>query len=353
MSPHRPRLILLTVAALLVACGNDPDATPATDARAKAAVPVETVVAVSETLPRVLSGVGSLRADESVTLSSEIVGRVTHIGFDEGSRVRRGQVLFELDPAIYRAEAEQAEANYQLARRNHERAQELSGRGLISHADRDAAAASFQVAQAARSLATARLAKTRIEAPFDGIAGLRRVSPGDYVAAGQELVSIEAVSTLKLDFRLPEITLPLLRTGQRLQLHVDAYPGEVFEGELYAIEPRVADDTRSIGLRARLPNPEGKLRPGLFARVELQAGDPAPTVVVPEQALFPRGDKQFAYVIEQGAAALREVAIGQRVPGRVEILSGIAAGEAVIVTGLQRLGPGTPVNATPAAARGP
>ncbi len=339
------RFTLLAAAGLLAACGDPAMGTAAAPVgKPAAALPVETVVVASEPLTQLLSGVGSLRADESVTLSSEIVGRITRIGFVEGSRVQRGQVLFELDPAIYRAESEQAQANYQLARRNHERAQELFGRGLVSQSDRDSAATAHQVAQATRALAAARLAKTRIEAPFDGIAGLRSVSPGDYVSAGQQLVSIEAVETLKLDFRLPELALPVIATGQKLQVRVDAYPDESFEGELYAIEPRIADDTRSIGLRARLPNPDGKLRPGLFARVELGAGSPVSTLVIPEQALFPRGDRQFVYVVEQGQAALREVTIAQRLPGRAAISKGLNAGETVIISGLQRLSPGAAVS---------
>lgn len=348
----RTPLGLLAAASLLLACAEQERPGTAAPGTAPAAVTVQTAAVASEPLPQMLSGVGSLRADESVTLSSEIEGRVVRIGFQEGRPVTRGQLLFEIDPAIYRAESDQADAGYQLAKRNHDRALELFGRGLISQADRDSAAANFQVSQAARALAGARLAKTRITAPFDGVSGLRRVSPGDYIGAGQELVSIEAMASLKVDFRLPETALPLLATGQPLRVRLDAFPGQVFDGELYAIEPRVADDTRSIGLRARLPNPDGKLRPGLFARVELQAGDPAPTLVIPEQALFPRGDKQFVYVVEQDAAVLREVTLGQRLPGRAEVREGLKAGDAVVITGLQRLSNGTPVTISPAVPRG-
>lgn len=335
-------LTLLTLLAL-TACGKaEPEA--AGKPQGGAAVSVDAVTVASEMLPQTLTGVGSLRADESVMLSSEVAGRIQRIGFDEGRPVRRGQVLFELDPAIARAESEQAEASYQLASRNHQRAQELFSRGLVSQSDRDSTATNFQLAQAARSLAAARLSKTRIEAPFDGVAGLRRVSPGDFVTSGQELVSVEAVKALKLDFRLPEAALPLLSTGQSLQLQIDAYPGEVFRGELYAIEPRVADDTRSIGLRARLANPEGKLRPGLFARVELQADAPTAVLVVPEQAVFPRGNQQFVYVIEGSQAVLRAVTIGRRMPGRVEVRGGLTRNDVVITSGLQHLNSGTPVS---------
>lgn len=348
------RLTLLTsLLALLAACGESADGASAPAVVEDRSVVVETVVAREQALGQELVAVGSLRSDESVTLGSEVAGRITRINFDEGQSVRRGQVLFELDNAIYRAEFDQARAQAQLTQRNHERAIELFARKLIAQSDRDTAAANFEVARAALALAQARLDQTRITAPFDGIAGLRRVSPGDYIGAGQELVSVEAMSSVKVDFRLPESALPALQTGQKLGIEIDAFPGERFEGELYAIEPRVADDTRSIGLRANLPNPDGKLRPGLFARVRLQTGAPTPALVIPEQAVFPRGSQQFVYVVENGKAVQREVKIGQRLPGQAEVLSGIKVGEQVVVSGLQRLGDDTPVRIAQPAVKPP
>lgn len=348
------RLALLTsLLALVAACGESADGATKPTATADRSVAVETVVAREQALSRELVAVGSLRSDESVTLGSEIAGRITRINFDEGQSVQRGQVLFELDNTIYRAEFDQARAQAQLTQRNHERALELFARKLIAQSDRDTAAANSEVARAALALAQARLDKTRITAPFDGIAGLRRVSPGDYISAGQQLVSVEAMSSVKVDFRLPESALPALKTGQKLSIELDAFPGERFEGELYAIEPRVADDTRSIGLRANLPNPEGKLRPGLFARVRLQTGAPIPALVVPEQAVFPRGSQQFVYVVEDGKAAQREVSIGQRLPGQAEVVSGIKVGDQVVVSGLQQLADGTPVRLAQPATKPP
>jgi membrane fusion protein (multidrug efflux system) len=347
MTPWTQRCILLSIAAGLVACSeSSPIASKAaavTAVTAVTAVPVEVVVIRGETLNQELTGVGSLRSDESVTLRSEVAGRIERINFREGAKVAAGQLLFELDSAVNQAELSQAQANSKLAQRNDERAQELFGRSLISQSDRDTAAANREVARAALALAQARLGKTRITAPFAGVAGLRMVSPGDYVSAGQSLVNLEAMSLLKADFRLPEAALSQLRVGQPLQLELDAFPGEVFTGELYAIEPRVADDTRSIGLRARLPNPDGKLRPGLFARIKLQTAQNPSALMVPEQAVTPRGSQQFVYVVEDGKAQLREVRLGQRIPGRVEIVSGLDAGAVVITSGLQQLTPGVAV----------
>jgi len=332
---------LLSLVLVLGGCSRDPDSV--TIAPQQATVPVAAVTAQLQPLNRELVAVGSLRSDESVTLSSEIAGRVARVNMSEGLNVKRGQVLFELDDAIYRAEFDQAQANLGLMQRNHQRAVELNARKLIAASDLDSASANLQVARATLALARARLEKTRIVAPFDGISGLRRVSPGEYVAVGQALASLEAVSVLKVDFRLPEGALPALQPGQTLTVELDAFPNETFAGELYAIEPRVADDTRSIGLRARLANPDLRLRPGLFARVRLQVGTPEPTLMIPEQAIFPRGSQQFVYVIEDGHAAQREIQIGQRSSGRVAVLSGLVPGTQVITVGLQRLVDGAAV----------
>lgn len=348
------RLIVLAAAALLAACGKNSPAPAASAAPGAAlrAVEVEVRVVEPSELIRELTAVGSLRSDESVTLAPEIAGRVLRINFSEGQPVTAGQLLFELDASIYRAELEQARANLQLARRNSERADELYSQKLISAADRDTAAANLAVNQSTLSLAQARFDKTRILAPFAGVAGLRTVSPGDYVNPGQALVNLEAMRSLKLDLRVPEAALPLLRIGQELTVELDAYPGERFSGTLYAIDPRISDTNRSIALRARLANPQGKLRPGLFARVRLVVETQQAALMVPEEAIFPRGEQLFVYVIEDGKAAIREVHVGQRLPGQAEVLSGLRAGDTVITVGLQKIGPGTPVTArTPIAAK--
>ena len=317
--------------------------------------PVEAEVVKAERLAHEIIAVGSLRSNESVTLSSEIAGRITSIPFREGQPVSKGALLFELDDSIYRAELEQARAVLALSQRNHERAQELFERKLISTRERDEAAAKLDVDRAAVSLSEARLAKTRIRAPFQGVIGLRRVSPGDYVTAGQALAPLEQLSVLKADFRLSEAALPAIKVGQALNLEVDAYPGQTFVGRVYAIDPRLAEETRSIGVRASVPNDRGQLRPGLFARVRLVIAERPNAVLVPEQALLPQGDKLFVYVIENGAAALRPVQPGLRQAGRVEVVSGVQPGDVVITAGTQKIGPGAPVQpvnlAPPAAAQ--
>lgn len=316
---------------------------PAAGGGAPQGMPVEAEVVKAERIAQEIIAVGSLRSNESVTLSSEIAGRITGIHFREGQPVTKGALLFELDDSIYRAELEQARAGLALSQRNHERAKELFGRSLISTRERDEAAAKLDVDRAAVALAEARLAKARIRAPFDGVVGLRSVSPGDYITAGQPLAPLEQMSVLKADFRLSEAALPAIRVGQLLNLEVDAWPGQTFPGRVYAIDPRLAEDTRSIGVRARVPNDHGRLRPGLFARVRLVTAERADAVLVPEQSIIPQGDKLFVYVIEDGKAAMRPVQLGLRQAGRVEVVDGVQPGETVITAGAQKIGPGAPV----------
>lgn len=323
------------------------EAAPATPAAAGGGapqgMPVEAEILKPERIAQEIIAVGSLRSNESVTLSSEIAGRISGIHFREGQPVAKGALLFELDDSIYRAELQQARAGLALSQRNHERAKELFERSLISTRERDEAAAKLDVDRATVALAEARLAKARIRAPFEGVVGLRAVSPGDYIGAGQPLAPLEQISVLKADFRLAEAALSAIKVGQLLNLEVDAYPGQSFPGRVYAIDPRLAEDTRSIGVRARVPNDRGQLRPGLFARVRLVIAERANAVLVPEQSVIPQGDKLFVYVIEDGKAAMRPVQLGLRQAGRVEVVDGVKAGDTVITAGVQKIGPGSPV----------
>lgn len=338
-----PTLLLLSALALS-ACKDAEGGKKGPDkGAAKPAVPVEVVTVGTATLAREIVAVGSVRSDESVTLSPEITGRIARIGFEEGQPVKRGQVLFELDDAVHRAQLAQAQADLSLAQRNYKRGLELFERNLISQQERDTLASAQEAAAASVSLARAQQAKTRIVAPFAGIAGLRQVSPGDYVNPGLALVNLEAVSRVKIDFRVPELALPQLSKGQPLNIEFDAWPGEQFHGEVYAIEPRVADTTRSVGLRARLDNADGRLRPGLFARVRLQTGARDQVVAIPEQSVFPRGEQQFVYRISEGKAQEREVKLGQREPGSVEVTEGLKAGDIIVSSGLQKLSNGASV----------
>jgi membrane fusion protein (multidrug efflux system) len=299
-----------------------------------------------------VAAVGTLRAAESVVLKPELAGRVEKVHFEEGQLVAQGAPLFSLDASLMRAELREWEANVAQSQREAQRAAELVARKLISQSDVDAKNSVHVVNMARLSSAKARMEKTVIRAPFKGIVGLRQVSPGAYLNIGDPLVSVTQVDPLKLDLRVPEIYLARVAAGQRLTVELDAFPGQKFNGNVSAVDPQLDPNGRSVVLRASLANPEGKLRPGLFARVTLELGRRENALQVPEQALWPQGDKQFVYEVKDGKAALTEVKIGARKAGWVEIVSGLTPAAEIITAGQLKIGPGMPVKAVPAAAAG-
>jgi membrane fusion protein (multidrug efflux system) len=187
-----------------------------------------------------------------------------------------------------------------------------------------------------------------IRAPFGGVAGLRKVNVGDYVDAGQDLVDLVRLDPLEIDLRAPEVVLGSLAVGQRVEFGVDAFRGETFPAVVVAIAPTVDAGGRSVSLRARLDNPDARLRPGMSARVRIVLATNARALVVPEQAIVPMGEGKNVYVVVDGKAKLVPVTVGVREPGVVEIASGLKDGDQVIVSGLQKVGDGAPVAATPA-----
>jgi len=306
-------------------------------------VAVETTLVARAPLARSITAVGSLRSNETVMLRPEVAGLIREIGFQEGQPVKKGQVLLRLDDAIARAEFAQASANLALAQSQNNRAASLQAEGFISKQGRDEAASNLAVQQAALALARARLDKTTIAAPFSGVIGLRNVSVGDYVNAGQDLVQLEAINPLKLDFRISEAYLTQVRVGQTLAVSFDALPEAARAGKVIAVSPVVDAGGRSLLVRAQAPNDDGRLRPGMFARVQLLFAE-EDALVVPETALAPAGQVQYVYRVKDERAERVEVSIGERRDGRVEIRRGVAAGEAVVVAGLQRLSDGARVS---------
>ena len=308
-----------------------------------AGVPVEVVKVATASLPQSITTVGSLRSDESVTIRPEVAGRVAAINFQEGQRVAKGAVLLRLDPSINEAEVLQARANLKLARSKYERAVDLSKSNFISGQARDEAENNLRVAEAAVALVEARLAKTEIRAPFAGVIGLRSVSIGDYVKEGADIVNLESIDLLKVDFRVPEVYMRLVKAGQPLQVALDAYPGKTFEGRVFAVNPLLDAAGRAVVIRAQVKNADAALRPGMFARVRLITSESTDSLVVPEQALVPQGSEQFVFKVVDGRAVRAKVEVGQRREGKVEVVSGVTAGEVVVVSGHQRLRDGVPV----------
>lgn len=289
-----------------------------------------------------VAAVGTLKSNESVVLRPEIAGRVASIGFKDGAIVAKGTVLVVFDAAIQDAELLQARANLALAKSSYERNVELVGKKFLSQQALDSSAATLKVQEAAVQLAEAKAARMRIKAPFTGMVGLRNVSVGDYLKDGQDLINIEDVATLRVDFKLPENYLGRINKGQSVEVVTDALPSERFTAVLDAIDPMVDQNGRSISARARLDNAKGKLRPGMFVRVRLLFGERKAVLMVPEQAIVPGGQPAVFKVVDD-KASLVKVKLGVRRAAQVEVVEGLAAGDLVVTAGQLKLREGAAV----------
>lgn len=285
--------------------------------------------------------VGTLRSRQGVMLRPEVSGRISRLGFNDGQRVSRGQVLVQLDDTLQQAQLQQAKAQASIARTNLERNRELVAQNFVSKSAVDQTAAAMEVAEAQVALAQAQLMRMRIVAPFAGVAGIGAVSVGDYVKDGAELVNIEDTGSMVVDFRLPERVLSRLKVGQGVDVTLDGLAGRSFTGRVDAFDSQLDANGRSLLVRARLDNRDGVLRPGMFARARLVFEVRDNALVVPEEALVPQGGKQYLLkVVEEGGAKVTqriEARLGLRVPGKVEILEGVVAGDIVVTAGQSRL----------------
>jgi membrane fusion protein (multidrug efflux system) len=280
---------------------------------------------------------GTLRANETVTLRSEVAGRVVRLGFTDGARVSKGTILVALDASLSAAELEQARAELSLSKANFDRTAELAQRNFVSASAKDQAAANLKVQEAKLKLAEAKLAKSDIRAPFNGVMGLRNLSPGDFVKDGADLAIIEDISTMKVDVRLPERYFGRVKPGMAIVLTLDSMPGKTFTAKLAAIDAQIDANGRSLLARGQLANPAGVLRTGMFARARLVLRENPDALVIPEEALIPQGAEVFVYRIEAGKAMRTAVKPGSRTDGKVEILSGLAEGDQIVTAGQLRL----------------
>lgn len=340
---------------------------PAASALQAAGVEVAQVETVS--LRDDAQSVGSLRSRQSVMLRPEVAGRVKALGFSDGARVRKGQLLVQLDDTLQRAEVMQAQAQVSIAQATLKRNQELVAQNFVAQRVLEESAANVQVVQAQLALSLARLARMAIRAPFDAMAGIRNVNLGDFVKDGADLVNLEDTSSMYVDFRLPERYQDKLSPQQTVELALDALPGRVFKARVDAIDPLLDANGRSVSVRAVLPNTWGELlqgdrrvgvpgdaaplRPGMFARVTTVFSVNEAALVVPEEAIVPQGGRQFVIKVVAPSAlpvapenlppearfvSLRqEVELGVRRLGKVEITEGLKAGQTVVVAGQQRL----------------
>ncbi len=310
-------------------------------------IPVKVATVTAETLKVEVTAVGTLRADETVIIRPEISGRVAILHFKEGQAVSAGEPLVTLDQAEYQAQLTGSVAQTGLEEISYQRLQDLQRKNLSSPQTVDESKARLDAARAAQKLAQVRLDKTVIRAPFAGTIGLRLVSPGAYLKPGDDIANLESLGAMKLDFRVPETYLARLATGQTLTARVDAWLDQSFEGIIYAIDPAVDPETRTVLLRARLPNKGNKLRPGLFARVNLVLEQRENALIAPEQAIVPLGQTPFVYRVVDGKAVKTPVRLGLRRPGRVEILDGLNAGDQVVTDGQLKIRDGADVKVLP------
>ena len=305
--------------------------------------------------------VGTVRAYESITVTAKVAGVISEIGFEEGQKVKAGNVLVQLDAAERQADIDQAiaEANRAIAQRNEiaiklERAQALNRTGAGTSAQVEDLTAQMKSlegaiasAQAQRKAAEARLQDLTIRAPFNGRVGTRSVSLGAYIAPGTRITSLDDLSKVRLDFAVPENLLGRLEPGQPVTAISAAYKGRTFSGKVSTIDPRIDQATRTARLTTEFDNPDEALKPGMFLAVKLAVSSNDEAVVVPEEAIVSEGLRHVVYPVKDNKVERRVITIGQRQGGKVEVVEGLKAGETIVVLGVQRVRPGAEVIARP------
>lgn len=307
-------------------------------------VTVEVAKVVGMKLQDEINAAGAIQSNQSVMLRPEVAGRIVKLNFADGQTVKKGQVLVALDSAVNRAEVQQAQAELSIAKANFRRNAELAQQKFIAERVKEESAVNVQVLEARLALAQARLSKFAIKAPFSGIVGIRNVSVGDYVKDGADLVNLEDISSVKVDFRVPEKFIDRVQKGQAIEIMVDALPGKAFRAQVDAIDPQIDNSGRSALLRGRIANPEIKLKPGMFARVKLILDERDNAMVIPEEAIVPVGNKRTVWKIVEARAQRTEVRTGLRRDAKVEITEGLSIGDIVVTAGQMRLKEdGTPV----------
>lgn len=306
-------------------------------------VPVVLAAVRSGTVTEAIDAVGTTRAREAVTITAKTTGIVDTIAFEDGQTVAAGAPIIRLDRAELEATVTSAEAELRNARQLLNRAEALSRSRNIAQAEVDTLRADADVRTAALAAQQARLADRVITAPFAGTLGMRQVSLGALVSPGTEIVTLDDLTRVKVDFNLPEVLLPQLTPGLTLEVRSDAYPDRSFTATVTSVSTRIDPATRSVTTVAEIDNRDRLLRPGMFMTVRVQLSVNPSALLVPEQALVPQSTRQFVYLVADGRAVRREVTLGTRLRGEVQILSGLAAGDAVVVEGTQRLRDGVPV----------
>lgn len=311
--------------------------------RTPSAAPVILATVVEAPFSDVLSALGTAVANESVRLTANRSELVKAVHFDDGQHVARGAVLVELETD--EEEAMLAETKALLGEREaeHKRQLELFGQGIAPESQVQTAAAQLEAARSRVRTLEATIADLVIKAPFEGVLGLRQVSVGSLLQPSTVIATLDDLSVVKVDFTIPETWLSAVRVGQPVATRTDAWPKRSFPGKISAIDTRLDPGTRSVKVRAVVPNPDVLLRPGMLMKVEVDRGE-EPSLQVPEEAIVQRGSSHFVYVVgDDGVAKETSVEVGRRQVGRVEVLAGLEKGQRVVVEGIVRVRDGVPV----------
>jgi membrane fusion protein (multidrug efflux system) len=342
-------ILLCVLAAAVVAC-SDAESNNAAGGPdgggGPPAMPVEVAVARQDTVVNAILATGEIEAMQSIELRPEVDGRLLQILVREGTEVRRGDPLFKIDDAEIKAQVARLQAERDVAQQTLDRTRELLEQNASSEADLELAEANARSSQAQLDLQQLRLDRTVVRAPFSGLVGERFVSVGDYVNSATRLVTLQTVDPQRAVFQVPERYSQRLQVGQDVTFRVAALPDVEFAGVVDFVDPVVRLPARTITVKAEVPNPNRDLKAGMFIEARLATDVRPDAVVVPEDAILPLQGATFVWVVSEGTAGRRQVEIGVRMPGFVEIRDGVQAGEQVVVGGLERLSEGAPVMAT-------
>ena len=340
MQPFRVFVITLLLATLGAGCGQEPDSNQQAGGPRVARVITQRVELQS--MIDEIQALGTAHANESIEIQPRIASLIERIAFKEGEFVGKGDLLVELEDNEIVAGLALAEASLSESRSLYNRSQSLADSQAISASNLEGLVAQVRVDEARVEAARARLDNTVIRAPFAGRVGLRRVSPGSLVSNQTVITTLDDVSRIKLDFSVPEAFLTVVSEDMGIVARSLVYPGRVFSGNVASIDTRLDPVSRSVQVRAIIPNPDGALKPGMFLTVDLQR-DRGEVLLAPEQAIVPEGTAQYVFVVTDGVAEKRTVQLGRRVPGFVAIESGIAAGEAIVTEGTHKVRDGSAV----------
>jgi len=306
--------------------------------------PVEAATVAIEGVTDRFTTLGTLEASEAITVTGEIDGIIVAIPFREGGRLAAGELIARLDDAQLKAEAQRASALRDQFHSSWQRVKSIVDQGAGAPQDLDDALAALKVAEANLALAETRLAKTRITAPFDGLAGKRRVSKGAFLRAGSPITTLAQIDRLRVAFAVPERILSSLHVGAEVSVTTTAFPGQVLIGTIDVIEPQLDPLTRNVSVLALVDNPEELLRPGMSASVEVVLSQRANAITVPSDAVFVEGGQAYVYVIKPDSVVTRTaVVLGSRLAGAVEVTGGVTAGQQVVKAGHQKLYEGAKV----------